>query len=377
MPLMVKTRETGFWAIAAVALLAWALTGWAQAGAARPYPEAEKLFQTDPRWLGGDDASSVEISPGRILWLFGDSFVAPKPPHVRAKAAFVHNTIAVQSGNDPRVARMTFYWRGGGRPAAFFADGRRHWYWPAGATRVPKGPLVAFLRQVVARPGQGLGFDVTGYALARIDNPDDEAVKWKMRVKDAPRLPFDVLPGSAVIAEPPYVIALATRQRGTHAGALVRYHSKAFARGDLSGAEWWMGEARGWTKTAEVGNGGPLFVMDDAGAECSVHWNAGTRRYVHVASYGFGAATIGVRTAAKLTGPWSAPRMVYRPPESNGPRPFVYAGKAHAELKAPGPGGLVISYVANSFEPEDLLTPAGERRLYWPRFAIVPRDGAR
>jgi len=156
----------------------------------------------------------------------------------------------------------------------------------------------------------------------------------------------------------------------------VRYRASAFAKGDISGAEWWLGEARGWVATKLVGKAGPAFVIDDAGAECSLHWDARTHSYIHVASYGFGASAIGVRSAPTLTGPWSAPRIVYRPSESDGARPFVYAGKAHPELSGPEADDLVVTYVASSFESKDLLTPAGEQSLYWPRFAVVPLDRA-
>jgi hypothetical protein len=111
-------------------------------------------------------------------------------------------------------------------------------------------------------------------------------------------------------------------------------------------------------------------VIDDAGPECSLHFDARTGVFVHVATYGFGATTIGVRTAPSLTGPWSAPQTVFRPVESDGPRPFVYAGKAHPELTGPEPGDLVVTYATNSFEFGDLFGPAGAA-LYWPRFVAV------
>jgi len=90
-----------------------------------------------------------------------------------------------------------------------------------------------------------------------------------------------------------------------------------------------------------------------------------------VASYGFGATEIGLRTALAPTGPWSAPAFVYRPPESDRPRPFVYAAKAHPELVGPEPTDLVVTYATNSFAFADLLTKQGEQILYWPRFVAV------
>ncbi|MBI4879772.1 MAG: hypothetical protein HY812_08960 [Planctomycetes bacterium] len=140
-------------------------------------------------------------------------------------------------------------------------------------------------------------------------------------------------------------------------------------------AEWWVGEGRGRVPGAELGAGGPAFVLDDAGSECSLHWDARAGCFVHVASHGFGATAIGLRTAPAPTGPWSAPGAVCRPPESDGPRPFVYAAKAHPELAGPDPGDLVVTYATYSFEFGDLLTAGGEQSLYWPWFVLV-RVGA-
>ena len=83
----------------------------------------------------------------------------------------------------------------------------------------------------------------------------------------------------------------AIRQAGAHAGALVRYDAARLARGDVSGGEWWSGSA--WVPESALGPVGPAFVLDDAGAECSIHFDARTRSWVHVASYGFGASTMG------------------------------------------------------------------------------------
>src|SRR5215467_7748298 len=51
-----------------------AMTAHAQTAA--PWPEADCIFRSDPRWLGADAAFSVDLGQGRVLWLFGDSFVA-------------------------------------------------------------------------------------------------------------------------------------------------------------------------------------------------------------------------------------------------------------------------------------------------------------
>ncbi|MFH1681145.1 MAG: hypothetical protein ABIH26_10935 [Candidatus Eisenbacteria bacterium] len=286
----------------------------------------------------------------------------------------VRNTIAIQTGEDPRTASIAFHWRqdGDGSPASFFPEHREGWYWPGHGIRLHEGPLVVFLYAVVATPGQDLGFAGRGYAVAVIDNPDAPAEAWNVRVVDAPPSAFDAIPATAVIRDGDYAVAVAIRQKGTHAGSLVRYPVASLAQGDATTAEWWAGDSLGWVPAFSLGERGPAIVLDDAGSECSLHWDLRTRSYMHIASYGFGASTIGLRTAPALAGPWTSPVDVYRPPESDGARPFVYAAKAHPELLGSDAADLVVTYATNSFEFGDLLTQQGARSLYWPRFVVVP-----
>jgi hypothetical protein len=238
--------------------------------------------------------------------------------------------------------------------------------------RPVEGPLVIFLYAIVSTPGKGLGFASAGYALAVIDNPDAPAAMWTPRIVEPAPSAFDAVPATALVRDGAHIVALAIRQEGVHAGTLVRYAAASLAHGDVGGAEWWTGDGRGWVTEAALGAGGPAFVMDDAGSECSLHWDARTRSFIHIATYGFGASTIGLRTAPALTGPWGSPVVVYRPPESNGSRPFVYAAKAHPELVGPKAADLVVTYATNSFNSTDLFTRAGSSSLDWPRFVVVP-----
>jgi hypothetical protein len=348
--------------------------GWVQSTpTGRAFPEAERLFHQDPRWLGGDGALSIRLSENRILWLFGDSFIATSHAHVRTESKLVRNTVAIQTGRDPRTASITFGWgqEEDGSPASFFPGRGERFYWPGHGIRLGKGPLVIFLYEIIATPGAGLGFAPEGYAIAVIKNPDQPFKSWRLQIIGAKANTFDAVPATAVLQENGYVVALAIRQHGTHAGFLVRYPAASLARGDVLQAEWWGGDTRGWVPASMLGKDGPAMVLDDAGSECSLHWDTRTGSFIHVASYGFGATPIGMRTASALTGPWSTRVIVYRPPESNGPRPFVYAAKAHPELIGPEPADLVLTYATNSFAFADLLTKQGEQTLYWPRFVAV------
>lgn len=74
------------------------------------WPEADLLFQRDQYWVGGDGAYSVDLGEGRVLWLFGDSWIDPRGMGSREGATMVSNSLALQNGYDPSQATAEFYW---------------------------------------------------------------------------------------------------------------------------------------------------------------------------------------------------------------------------------------------------------------------------
>ena len=86
-----------------------------------------------------------------------------------------------------------------------------------------------------------------------------------------------------------------------------------------------------------------------------------------LALLGAGApALIIVLTALAEGHPWSTPRVVFRPPESDRPGLFTYAGKAHPQLQAGG--ALVATYASNAW---DFARLAADEAIYFPRFVRI------
>jgi hypothetical protein len=96
--------------------------------------------------------------------------------------------------------------------------------------------------------------------------------------------------------------------------------------------------------------------------EFSVQWDAQRDKFLEVQSVGFGASEIAIRWAGQIEGSWSGLKKVYRPPESGRPDAFVYAAKAHPELRG---ADFVITYVANS---RDFGILTRDPSIYYPRF---------
>lgn len=342
-------------------------------GTGARWREADAAFHRAPRWLGGDGAYSVDLGEGRTLWLFGDSFVATSPALTRSESTMVRNSVAVMTGDDLRTAAMTFAWRDGAPPTSFFAERGDRWSWPGGGARVPGGPLVVFLSDLRATPGEGLGFAAAGWRAVVVADPSGPPEAWVLT--DALTAPApsgdDTIVGACAVVDGDHLVALAIDD-GDHDGRLVRWPLAAIATGDLRAAAWWDGAA--WVEQAALARTPPV-VLPDAPTECSLHRDPASGLWVHTASRGFGATTIAIRTAARLEGPWSGPTDVFTPPESGVDDAFVYAGKAHPHLRGPT-GGLVVTYADNSFTFADLFEPARADSLYWPHVAeltLAPR----
>jgi hypothetical protein len=135
------------------------------------WPEADRLFHSDPRWLGSDAAYSVPLSPNRILWLFGDTFVARRRGQTRRQSGMARNTIGIQTGRNPATASIRFYWRPEGS-GSFFPGESPNWLWPEHGIRTERGLLLFFMVVKPAGKSGPLAFRNDGWTAFLIPNPD-------------------------------------------------------------------------------------------------------------------------------------------------------------------------------------------------------------
>jgi hypothetical protein len=327
---------------------------------ATSWPEADSLFRKDPFWVGSDDAYSVDLGHGRIAWLFADTLIDSSARHERHGAAFIRNSVAIQKGYDPASASIKFYWgRKDGRPASFFPETEAEWYWPGGGTLI-RGHLILFLMRVRAVTG-GLGFEVFGSAAVLVDNPDADPPEWRSRVCHIPENARHVVPGSgSSFAEGRNLYAFGSVEPATHDIYVNRWPLSSALRGRFEDPEWWAGQSA-WTAQSRPQPPARVSFSDGA-TEFTVHFSKRFHRYLEFQTVGFGPAIVAMRSAIRLTGPWSAPRAIFTPPERNRPRVMIYAAKAHPELAG---ADLVLTYATNSFELADVIR---DQTLYYPRF---------
>jgi len=325
----------------------------------------DQAFHLEPRWLGGDGAYTIDLGDERTLWLFGDSFIATSANLTRTESTMVRNSVAVMTGADLRTAALSFAWRDGSPPTSFFPEEADHWFWPSDGTRIANGPLLVFLAEIRATPGEGLGFAGAGFRALRIPDPSGEPLTWTLEpttVRAPMFAPTSNVACSTVDGN--YLVAVVTDD-AAHDGFLARWPLSAIEFGeDLSEAEWWTGTI--WLRESALTKL-PKVVIEDGATECSLHYDA-YAGWMFTWSRGFGRTTIAMRLAWDITGPYSDAFDVFTPPESKVDNAFVYAAKAHPTLMGPD-GGFLITYADNSFTFADLFDPIKAAALYWPHVA--------
>jgi len=328
------------------AAIAALLCGPITAQSATAWPEADKL--------GADAAYSVDLGHDRVLWIFEDTFLASHPgSRTRRDARFVHNTVAIQHGYDPAHATIDFHWRTQNKsPAEIFPNEGKVWIWPDAGIRLGDA-LIVFAERVVSDAKSG--FNSNGWTAYLITNPDADSSTW--RPKKITEQHDTVLLASAIVHQGDFVY-LFGQSEPEHDLYGARVSTAQLSGGNLEQLTGWDGHD--WTGTRATRQ----LVIKDAGTESSIQPNPTGPGFVEINNKGYGASDIVMRTAPALTGPWSDSKIVYRPPESDGPDPFVYAGKSHAELRG---ADLVLTYATNSFKDAN----ADDLTRYFPRFVRV------
>jgi hypothetical protein len=327
------------------------------------WEDADRLFRDDPNWLGGDGAYSIDLEDGRVLWLFGDSFVAVSEKRLRNESVIVRNSIGVQTGYDPSTAGMDFYWRGTPiQPAAFFPENGDSWYWPGHGIRLNKTLLVFLM--VIQSDDNPLGFREVGWRAVTLSELETRPLKWALSWLTAPAESFGVIVGSgSVLLRENFVYAFGYQSRSRKIYA-VRWLLTDISAGKIDRLQWWTGQTDGWIEANKM-SAPPAPLLSDGQTEFTVHYEPKIDRFLEIQTVGFGAARIGMRWSKDLTGPWSPLEAFFLPEEHRLAGILIYAAKAHPHLAH---HGLVLTYVTNALMFDRVVQ---DDRIYYPRFVTV------
>ncbi|MFZ1199092.1 MAG: DUF5005 domain-containing protein [Desulfobacterales bacterium] len=314
----------------------------------------ELFTRRDGGWTGGDGTRSVSLPDGRILWLFGDTFLGRvRPDHSRADSApMVRNTFVLQSGD----TLVTLHGGTKADPRALVSPpAKGSWYWPSDGL-VEGGRLRVFLpRFTVTGPGMW-DWHWSGTDIATFSLP-----KFHLEKITAVRSTNGVTYGAALLRDAgvTYVYGVEDLQSANHV------HVARAVSGHLCGVwEYWNG-AR-WDPDPRESK----RLLAGAALQFSVLKTGD--HYVLITSDNRQPfdSDIVAYAAPSPTGPWSESIRLYRPPEATGDL-VAYNALAHPDLSPPG--RLLVSYNLNN-----VRDPAAVYRnadIYRPRFILIDLEG--
>lgn len=324
---------------------------------AQRWEAADKIFRSDSHWLGGDGATSVDLGHGRVLWLFGDSFIDLSGSGVRRTSDLVRNSIAIQKGYDPTTAEMQFSWKmKGAKPEAFFSLAGNRWFWPASGIMIGKRLLI-FLMEIKTA-SNAFGFEACGWKAVLIDNPQKTPDLWILTYLKSPQKQGLIVGSGNPVLENGFLQVFATDFREM-AVYLVRWPERSAVAGTLVRPQWWAGGNAGWIGPEATGVK-PHSIIAKGQMEFSVEYVPQVKNYLQIQTLSIMNPCLAISTAKALTGPWSSHVCFFTPSEQGMPDTLIYAGKSHPML---GGAEMVFTYVVNTTREDRLLK---DMSIYFP-----------
>ena len=306
-----------------------------------------RFFQQTNGWSAGDVAASVPLSDGRILWLFGDSYVNQFDPASGTLPCLfnAHNAVLVQNTNLPSRPQTLANFNDNDK--SFFrvpdaAPGEfRPYFWPNAGFQAGN-TIFVFLVEIQKTPEGGMwGFKPIGQYLAKMTFPE-------LQVTGFVKLPAlnGIFFGSGFVKDDQggFVYAYGNKQNSIASDVFV-------ARFPVNNTEteWTFWDGSKWN--TNVTNA----VVVAHGASTSVNVCQVKNKFLLVTSE-FSVAcdqgsAIYVSTSDRPTGPFSERRNIFNVEDRvNGHRPFFYSAVPHPEL-VDEKDELLITYCINGYEP--------------------------
>ncbi|MBK8501382.1 MAG: DUF5005 domain-containing protein [Saprospiraceae bacterium] len=297
-------------------------------------------------WTGSDATYSMPLPGGRILWMFGDTFLGTvTAQRTRVGSPFIRNSIIVQDGDQMK----TLHGGTPGAPQAFVRPADpQNWYWPLDAT-VYEGKILWLLGELGSNgTGGGWDFAYRGFDLAILD-PNTLAIESIKNVIESPEISY----GSCLLEDDDFLYIYGIKTKG-----LSKTVHLARAPGGNLENPWSFFDGKIWSDKPS-----DFVIAKNISDQFSVIKENGI--YYLITHEPYFSRRIQIMQSDNPIGPWSNRRTIYCTPE-NTENIFTYNSFVHPELSAAGE--LRISYNINSFNFNDLFANVD---LYRPKFIRV------
>ena len=335
-------------------------------------------FPVSQGWLGADGATSVEISNGKSLWIFGDSFIGTTSAQIaRTGAPLIHNTIGISTCSGSGSAGMQYYWgsnSSNSSPTPFFVNATSgHWYWVADAANVSGSIYITLMDVSSTGGGGGFGFQVNGITLAKISNPMASPSSWSVTYNTLTTSP-GFYPGAAMTLDSSgQYLLLYTLYDGGNSSlspkpvVLTRIPVSGLATPSTS--IQYLNSSGVWINGMPATLASAKQVMPAGQTEFTVRYHSSLGKWVAVMTnppaFSNNAVTL---TASAPEGPWSSPTSAYSFSEMSQSGVWCYASKDHIDFPSSSSSDLMMTYVCND---TSLASVISNLNIYFPKMVNI------
>lgn len=343
-------RVCGVCLLAASVFFGWpapaeSLPAFSSLPEARLDPAFTGYFRQTNHWAAGDGAVSIPLSDGRVLWLFGDSYVNQFDPASGTLPALFNarNAVLVQRTND--LGNLQTLGRLGRTDKSFFRPpGSKTNFWPCfwpGAGFQSGNVIHVYLNEIQKTPAGGLwGFKTIGYYLATLSFPDLKVTGY-VKLPDMAGIFFG--DGFVKDEKSGLVYAFGSKLHSIGSDVFV-------ARFPAANPEeaWTFWDGQDWNTNAA------RAAVITQGASSSVSVCRVANRYLLVTSAFSVACDQGRAIFAAVSdspvGPFTPRKRIFTVDDAvQGHHPFFYLPVIHPEFI--NGDGLLITYCINGYEP--------------------------
>lgn len=299
-------------------------------------------------WTGGDVAASYKLPDGRLLWLWGDSFLdTVYPNRQRPVVGFIHNQVTTM--NNAGGDFITYYGGTKRNPLPYFEASGNTFYWPCFTFMNSANTNVYIFLDRVETFGSGaFDFKVTGVDVAVLRYPSlaiekilpftrDTVVNWS---------------GDAYESSDGYVYLFGVES--TKYNKFI--HVARTPKNNPLKVTYWNGS--NWVAEAQS----TVRVLGGISQGFSFFMHKG-RQYL-LSQENLLGPKIYLWDAASPVGPFTRKRLVYTTPDKVGNfKVWTYNAKAHPALSVND--SLLVGYCTNSQTANGLIKNADTYRPYF------------
>lgn len=331
-------------------------------------------FSAAGDWVVADGGRSVVLPNGSNIHLFGDTLLQSADAENAGDYTMVGNTVGI--GRCAGGAyRIDYYYRedSGGRHAIFELPNPKLRLWPVDGYFFG-GRLHVVLGKIRA-VSTGLGFEQEGTVIATVHNPFDPPSRWTISYEPLTeaKTPYQPNLGITLWGDFAYLFGSLVTNEGPNPVVLLRLPAAVPSnpRAHLQ----YLSRRGSFEPVARFTPEDAWIVLKASPTTMYVHWHPGLQRWLTLyADPAFGSPNMMLSTAARLEGPWSSPRVVYRFPEMTAPeyrnRGLVcYAVAEHPQLRRAGGRVLVATYACNTLGGP--FPPLEDLHLYRPKAVLI------